>query len=134
MQKYENTVFLGPGSYISPWSHHLQLCHLDPLFQQLEDAASQAKDNLMRRHGLLLQEMKKVRSTKGSPQGSLGISGNFWDLSGIFWIFSEISGFLVKISSESCRRLRDLQKSIVILSNGAIWTRNVTLLMKTLPP
>ena len=34
---------------------------------------------------------------------------------------------------ESCRHFRDLQKSIVILSNEAAWTRNVTLLMKTLP-
>ena len=55
----------------------------------------------------------------------------FW---GIFRIFGQILWFLVPGRSESCRRLRDLQKSIVILSNGAVWTRNVTLLMKELPP
>ena len=63
--------------------------------------------------------------------GFLGIFGDCW---GIFGIFGQILGFLVKIRSESCRRLRDLQKSIVILSNGAIWTRNVSLLKNTLPP
>ena len=35
--------------------------------------------------------------------------------------------------SESCRHFRDLQKSIVILSNEAVWTRNMTCLIKTLP-
>ena len=63
-----------------------------------------------------------------------GLLGIFEDFLGIFGIFDQILLFLVKIRSESCRRLRDLQKSIVILSNGAVWTRNVTLLMKTLPP
>ena len=42
--------------------------------------------------------------------------------------------FLVPGRLESCRRFRDLQKSIVILSSGAVWTRSVKLLMKTLPP
>ena len=48
--------------------------------------------------------------------------------------FDPILCFLTPGRSESCRRFRDLQKSIVILSNGAVWTRNVTLVMKTLPP
>ena len=75
--------------------------------------------------------------TRTGPQPGLGPNPdwaptrNCW---GIFGILGQILGFLVKIRSESCRRLRDLQKSIVILSNGAVWTRNVTLLMKTLPP
>ena len=64
--------------------------------------------------------------------GTHGFLSIFLDFWGIFWIFGQILGFLVKINSESCRRLRDLQKSIVILSNGAVWTRNVTLLMKFL--
>ena len=63
-----------------------------------------------------------------------GFFNIFLDFWGIFGIFGQILRFLVKIRSESCRRLRDLQKSIVILSNGAIWTRNVSLLKKTLPP
>ena len=63
--------------------------------------------------------------------GFLDIFLNFF---GIFGIFNQILKFLVKIRSESCRRLRDLQKSIVILSNGAIWTRNVSLLKNTLTP
>ena len=72
--------------------------------------------------------------SEGLHLGIHGFFGIFLNLFGIFWIFGQILGFLVKIRSESCRRLRDLQKSIVILSNGAVWTRNVTLLMKTLIP
>ena len=56
----------------------------------------------------------------------------FLDFLNIFGIVGPILCFLAPGRSESCRRLRDLQKSIVILSN--VWTRNVTLLMKTLPP
>ena len=73
----------------------------------------------------------------GLHLGTLGIYGFlsiFLNFCGIFWIFGQILRFLAPGRSESCRRLRDLQKSIVILSNGAVWTRNVTLLMKTLPP
>ena len=33
--------------------------------------------------------------------------------------------------SGKCRQFRDLQKSIVILSNGAAWIRNLTRSMKT---
>ena len=73
----------------------------------------------------------------GAPtKGLIGIHGFlgiFGDFSGIFGIFGQILGFLVKIRSESCRRLRDLQKSIVILSNGAVLTRNASLLKKSLP-
>ena len=64
--------------------------------------------------------------------GIHGFFGIFGDFSGIFWIFCQILGFLAPGRSESCRRLRDLQKSIVILSNGAVWTRNVSLLIKIL--
>ena len=39
--------------------------------------------------------------------------------------------FLAWGRTESCRRFRDLQKSIVILSNGGVWIRNVTYLTKT---
>ena len=35
--------------------------------------------------------------------------------------------------SGSCRRFRDLQKSVVLLSKRAVWTRSVTWLIKTLP-
>ena len=73
----------------------------------------------------------------GLHLGTLGIHGFFnifRDFWGMFGIFGKILGFLAPGRSESCRRLRDLQKSIVILSNGAVWTRNVTLLMKTLTP
>ena len=63
-----------------------------------------------------------------------GLLGIFQKFLGIFRIFGQILGFLAPGRSESCRRLRDLQKSVVILSNGAVWTRNLTLLMKTLPP
>ena len=43
-------------------------------------------------------------------------------------------GFLALGRWESCGHFQDLQKSIVILLSGAVWTRNVTLLMKTLTP
>ena len=72
----------------------------------------------------------------GLHLGTLGIHwflNIFLDFLGIFGIVGQILGFLVPGRSDSCRRLRDLQKSIVILSNGAVWTRNVTLLMKHYP-
>ena len=81
---------------------------------------------------LTVSDVKHAVQT--NPWKSMDFWVFFWIFGGIFWIFGQIFGFLVKMRSESCRRLRDLQKSIVILSNGAVWTRNVTLLMKTLPP
>ena len=62
---------------------------------------------------------------------------DFWYFSGFGGYFREfwsILCFLAPGRSESCRHLRDLQKSIVILSNRAVWTQEVTFLMKTRPP
>ena len=71
---------------------------------------------------------------ESTPMGSARKASKKWD----YWIakniFVRLCVLLAPGRSESCRRFRDLQKSIVILSNGAVWARHVTLLMKTLPP
>ena len=49
-------------------------------------------------------------------------------------MFGPILGFLALGRSESCRRFPDLQKSVVILSKRAVWTRNVAFVIKALLP
>ena len=48
------------------------------------------------------------------------------------WLHIAVVFFVLPLGrSESCRRCRDLQRSVVLLSNGAVWIRNMTFLIKT---